>query len=218
MARYAVRPSLDPAAALRSLLRWMSGSEPVVGLPDAAIGTPRLEWLPVWFARTRGKGGERTHERRADDAAVLEARRRLIPPASMIRLTGDTHPFPGASDFPQPTVSAAAFRAELEGEEVLELALVHVPFYRFTYSFRGMAYTAAVDAARGEVRPGPFPKKAEWPFNLLAVATLLAYVLPGFSFTGVATGQPAPAAATLIAYAAILPLSAAVAWLVAKLF
>src|SRR5512143_3508711 len=68
MARYAVRPSLDPAAALRALLRWMSGSEPVVGLPGAAIGTPRLEWLPVWFARTRGKGGERTHERRADDA------------------------------------------------------------------------------------------------------------------------------------------------------
>ncbi len=171
--RYLVRRHLTADAAEGALMRWMQGNEPVRGLPGGAKLDPAaLEWLPVWYARCKGDAGAATHERRADDERLLEVRRRLIPPASLERLRDDDD-----SQLPVPTVPIDRFRSDNKlGDEVQELALVHVPYWRFVYQYGSRRYSAAVDAATGEVRPGLFPKKPELPFRMLTTVTLAAYL------------------------------------------
>jgi hypothetical protein len=171
LGRYVVRRHLSPDAAGGALRRWMQGNDPVAGLSLlCTVEEPTLEWLPVWYARANTDRGFAVHEVRADEARVPEVRRRLIPPASLERLRDER------AELPAPTVPLSALTAKLHGEELRERALVHVPFYRFAYVYRGKRYTAAVDAATGEVRPGLYPKKPELPFKLLTGATLAVYL------------------------------------------
>jgi hypothetical protein len=179
--RYLVRRHLAADAAEGSLRRWMQGNEPVRGLAGGCkLDAPSLEWLPVWYARIKGEHGASIVEQRADDGCLLEVRRRLIPPASLERLRED------AAELPAPTVPVDKFRADkLAGAEVQQLALVHVPYWRFVYQYGSRRYSAAVDAATGEVRPGLFPKKPELPFRVLTTTTLAAYLAANAAYGAV---------------------------------
>jgi hypothetical protein len=180
--RYLVRQHLSADAAEGALRRWMQGNEPVRGLPGGAeLDKPSLEWLPVWYARVRGDKGARTEEHRGDDERVLEVRRRLIPPASLERLREDADP----SKLPAPSVPVEKFKQKLPAGAVDELALVHVPYWRFLYRYGGARYSAAVDAATGEVRPGLYPKKPELPFRMLTGVTLGAYLAANAAYGAV---------------------------------
>lgn len=176
LTRYVVRRTLTPETAASALSRWMQGNEPVAGLALlCTVEAPTLEWLPVWYARAKAPTGFTAYEARADDTRVPEVKRRLIPPAALERLrdAGDAR-----AELPAPTVPVEQFRKQvLAGLAIKELALVHVPHYRFVYTYRGRRYSAAVDAATGEVRPGLFPKKPELPFVLLTVLTLASYLV-----------------------------------------
>lgn len=183
LTRYVVRRTLTAETAASALSRWMQGNEPVAGLALlCSVDAPTLEWLPVWYARAKAPTGFTAYEARADETCVPEVKRRLIPPAALERLRADTSGDDDAGDvraeLPAPTVPVEHFRSKvLAGLDIKELALVHVPHYRFVYTYRGHRYSAAVDAATGEVRPGLFPKKPELPFVLLTVLTLAVYLV-----------------------------------------
>ena len=113
-------------------------------------------------------------------------------------------------------MSVEQFRQQVP-KELLELALVHVPHYRFVYTYRGRRYSAAVDAATGEVRPGLFPKKPELPFVLLTVVTLACYLVAHLIVAyAVQAGDAVPHWVAL-AYPATLAGSAALALLLLAL-
>lgn len=213
LTRYVVRRTLTPDAARSALTRWMQGNEPVAGLATlCTLDEPRFEWLPVWYARAKAMQGFAAYEARADDTHVPEVKRRLIPPAALERLREER------ADLPAPTIPVELFRKNtLADLTVQELALVHVPFYRFVYSYRGKRYSAAVDAATGEVRPGFFPAKPELPFQVLTVVTLGAYLLAhaigGYAYqdSGVVPHL------VVVAYGATMAASAALAFLLLAL-
>ena len=174
--RYLVPKRLAPEAARRALDRWMVGNEPSRWLASGAeIGDPVLAWLPVWYARTGAAKNIVAVQTRADGVLVPEVKRRLVPPSGMRRLDGQSAP---DEILPEPTIAWADFaRDALAGKQVVERSLVHVPFYRFTYRYRGRRYTAAVDAATGEVRPGRYPKRPAAPFVVLSLATIAIFAI-----------------------------------------
>lgn len=181
--RYLVPRRLAPEAARRALDRWMVGNEPSRWLAGSAqIDAPTLTWLPVWYARTGDAHNTQAHQLRADAVLVPEVKRRLVPPAGMRRLDGKSAP---DEALPEPTVTWAAFAKDaLADRTVVESSLVHVPFYRFQYRYRGRRYTAAVDAATGEVRPGRYPKRPGLPFVLLSVGTIATFAIADLWYGG----------------------------------
>ena len=178
LARFVVPQRLSPEAAARALERWMGGNQPSRWLASGAVlEPPKLEWLPVWYARGRaGADGDKarwtTVEQRAHETLVPEVRRRPLPAAGLRRLDEQDV----ARDLPQPTLAFEQFRAtRLKDLQLAEQALVHAPYYRYVYRYRGRRYSAAVDAATGEVRPGRFPKRMRWPFVMLSLAALSVF-------------------------------------------
>jgi hypothetical protein len=61
-------------------------------------------------------------------------------------------------------------------EQILELAMVHVPLYFFKYNYQGTLYSAVVDGATGEVFANIFPAKSESPFRIIGTSAALIFL------------------------------------------
>ena len=61
-------------------------------------------------------------------------------------------------------------------DEVLELALVHLPLFTFKYDYDGQTFTALVEAATGKTLANIFPAKAEAPYLVVGGLTAMTFL------------------------------------------
>lgn len=185
---YTVRPVLDAAAAETALRRWMAGNDTVKGLDTAAeIVDQTYELFPLWLVRARTGNEEQVVIKPAAALISGELEELTLPPGSLASFDADRD----AAALP-PTVPLTAVRswlADNEGiapDQIAEIALVHVPFYRFRYRYQGNTYPVRVSAADGRVQAAVFPRKNETPYlavgGLGCLAYLAAALIPGIAF------------------------------------
>jgi hypothetical protein len=141
----------------------------------------------MWMARAMVAGQERVFLEPASAEAVSELKRAALPAA-------DLEPYQSLFDesSTQATVPYDAMLSRLEeqqaleAKDIVEVALVHMPVYRFKYAYKEERYTAVVDAASGEVFANIYPAKWEVPYRSIAIAAFVGYfvvsLIPLFFF------------------------------------
>lgn len=176
---YAVRPTIDDPQALASLRRWMAGNHTVKGLDaDARIESQTFQYFPMWLARTDMGGRETVHLLPAAALSIVELGKLRLP-------ASDLEPYDYDLDDRaiRPTVPVTALRSwladnkDVAGGSIREMSLVHVPIYTFKYQYKGVTYTALVDAATSQVFAAIFPEKFELPYFTIGGLGCLAYFL-----------------------------------------
>jgi hypothetical protein len=201
VARYFVPVVLPADSAARSLRRFMAGNRTKRGLDTESqfVGTD-LVWLPLWHARVRKKKRLLVVERRADERLLPEVGTPKLPPAALVRIDERE----STLELSEPSISVELFRTQqLAGRAVEELALVHLPYYRIAYLYRGKRATAAVSAVTGEVHPGTVFTKPEWPFRWLTGVVLGAVLLLDAALLLALYLGHAPPVALLLGYPAV---------------
>lgn len=180
VSHYRLPRLLDAAAAAEALRRWMAGNQTVKDLDrKATVEPPAALSFPLWMFRTRSRGGE---------AVVIEpAAPTPVPQIVDLELpAGKLEPFhPEAAPAETmaatvPLETARGWLGKAGGGEITETSLVHVPFWRFTYRYRGEGYSALVEASTGTVLAAIFPAKSEAPYLLVAALGLLLFAVEGF--------------------------------------
>lgn len=189
---YAVRTTVREDEATAALRRWMAGNETIKGLDrEAQIDRPVFQHFPMWFVRTTRDGKEEVYLEPAAALSVSELKHLSIPAA-------DLEPYDQAYDETAVTATVPYnamvgwLKEEhgLEGSEIKEVSLVHLPTYVFKYRYKDRQYTAVVDAATSEVFANIYPSKWEVPYLAIGAAAFAAYFcaalipLGGFLFSG----------------------------------
>jgi hypothetical protein len=179
---YAVRATVDEAEAVAALRRWMAGNDTIKGLDrEAKIDQPLFEHFPMWLIRRRRKDQETIYLEPAAALAVSELKQLSVP-------AGDLQPFDEfvEGDVVKATVPYETMLGWLKEEhgvkpaEIHEVALVHLPIYHFSYSYKDRRYSAVVEAATGRVFCNIFPAKWEVPYRTLGAVAFMAYFLAAF--------------------------------------
>ncbi len=179
---YAVQATVDEAAAVAALKRWMAGNETIKGLDQAAqIDRPSFEYFPMWLVRRRRDDQESIYLQPGAALAISELKQLTVP-------AGDLTPYDEA-------IEDAAIKASVPYEtmlgwlkeehnvspaEIQEVALVHLPIFHFTYAYKDRRYSAVVDAAASQVFCNIFPAKWEVPYRTLGAVAFIAYLLAAF--------------------------------------
>jgi hypothetical protein len=179
--------------AERNLRRWMAGNDTVKDLDrDARVESMTPVLFPVWMFRLRGGDGDSVRVEPAAPTPIAQLAELQVPAGKLEPFDAPTaDDREAASETVPATVPLETARQWLGGPsedtEVLETALVHLPLWRATYSYKGASYTAMVEAATGKVLAAVFPAKAEAPFVLVAILALVLFGLEGFipSYFGV---------------------------------
>lgn len=179
---YAVQATVDEAEAVAALRRWMAGNETIKGLDrDAEIGRPTFEYFPMWLVRRRRDGQESIYLQPAAALAVSELKQLTVPAGDLTAYDEAMEDAAIRATVPYETM--LAWLKEQHGltpAEVHEVALVHVPIFHFTYSYKDRRYSAVVDAAAGQVFFNIFPAKWEVPYRTLGAVAFIAYFLAAF--------------------------------------
>jgi hypothetical protein len=179
---YAVQATVDEAAAVAALRRWMAGNDTIKGLDQAAkIDRPDFEYFPMWLVRRRQGDQESIYLEPAAALAVSELKHLTIP-------AGDLQPYDEAMEDAavRATVPYETMLGWLREEhalapaEIHQVALVHLPIFHFTYTYKERRYSAVVDAATSQVFCNIFPAKWEVPYQTLGVVAFIAYFLAAF--------------------------------------
>jgi hypothetical protein len=163
------------------LKRFMAGRETVAGLDKhARIGQPQLVYFPFWAFRVADASGERVVLEPAAPSSLQGLQGMTLPPGEAKswseELTGDAPML----EVEIPMATARTWLDERLGKPaVRRVMLFHIPFYRFSYSYKNRAYRAAVEAVSGRVLPADFPAKAEAPFVAVAGLALAVFGIEG---------------------------------------
>ena len=109
----------------------------------------------------------------------------------------------------------------LQSEQFIERALVHLPIYTFKYNYQNQVYTALVEAATGSVFANIFPAKAESPYQLVGILTAIIFLcLATFPVIGAVGGWSGSGIGLLlclgISFVVAPLLLALAAWIAAK--
>lgn len=197
VSHYRLPRLIDRQEAERMLRRWMAGNDTVKNLDKLATGVELSPLLfPVWMFRRRSAEGEVVH---AEPAAAIPE-----PAVADLKVpAGKLEPYRAAEDdaglspvesreervevnVPLETARGWLDQGTPSGTtgpgttgELLESALVHVPFWRATYTFGGRSYRALVEASTGVVLTSVFPVKSETPFLLVALLGLVLFTAEG---------------------------------------
>jgi hypothetical protein len=176
---FVVSPTIDSEEASGKLRRWMAGNETVKDLDRLAmLQHQELTYFPMWRFVVKDTGGEKEFSEPASSSAISDLRRLPLSGGSLKFFSPEQfHGMP----LKEPDVlldSATQWLQNekgVQGNQIKETNLIHVPFYIFKYQFQGREYQAVVDGTSGRVLASVFPAKAELPF--LSVALLSAFIL-----------------------------------------
>lgn len=190
VSHYRLPRQLDAREAERALRRWMAGNDTVKDLDKKATGVSVEPILfPVWMFRRLTGGGEE----------VLAQPAAATPEPAMADLSlpaGRLEPYDGRSadegegrvEASVPLETARGWLGQGHAEtagQVMETALVHVPFWRASYAFGGRTYGALVEGSTGVVLASVFPEKSEAPYFLVAGLGLVVFGLEGLVISDV---------------------------------
>jgi len=185
---YVINSNFKPNEAEGNLKRWMAGNHTVKDLDLKATGIKsEFYYFPLWYFKTKDASGDKIHLQPAASTSVSEIKKLQIP-AGALKFYNKTD---YADDqMVKPDVLYDSAQQWLQGSgvdlnSVAEAALVHIPFYKFTYMFNNNSFTALVEASSGQVYANIYPAKSEAPFRVLfamsiagfIVASILSYVV-----------------------------------------
>jgi len=170
-------PTLDESAAQAALQRWMAGNQTVKDLDQKArILAGSFSYFPLWYFKHRRDGREQILLEPAAATSVSELKRLNLPAGDLRKYSPDLDA--QAEPPTAPLDAALAWLAErgLPAGELIEKALVHVPLFKFKYTYQGNTYTAVVEAGSGAVFANIFPAKAEAPYLLAGGLTAVVFL------------------------------------------
>lgn len=182
---YYIEAAFPEDEAEKNLRRWMAGNLTVKGLDtEAKIVNVELVYFPVWRINTEIKSGDEDEKVFIAPAASTfypEIADAKLPAGKLVFYTDD---FAEGKNFTEPAIPYNSALAQL-GKighmpgEIKEVSLVHIPLYRFTYSYRGAEYNAIEDASTGQVLARHFPAKSEAPFMNIAIVAAVVFFIEG---------------------------------------
>jgi hypothetical protein len=205
-----MRPTVAAAAAPAHLRRFLASGATVANLErDARIADPVLELFPFWAFTIATEAGDKVVLEPAAPSSLQGLQGLGLPPGESVPASPESL---GTTPCHAPEVPLATARQWLVSRHgdatVTRTVLYHLPFYRFTYTYRGATYSAAVDAVAGHVLPAAYPAKAETPYVLVTVLAVALFLLEGLLFWNPFV--------KLLAYLVTAPPLLAVAWLTSR--
>ncbi|MCC6864931.1 MAG: hypothetical protein IT280_02095 [Ignavibacteria bacterium] len=177
---YLINSNFKPNEAEGNLKRWMSGNHTVKDLDKKAqIVKSEFYFFPVWYFKTKDTSGDKIYLQPAASTSVSEIKKLQIPAGALKFYEKNTY---NEDEIKKPDVLYDSAKAWLQSsgvnlDTVTEAALVHIPFYQFTYSFAGQSYTALVEASSGQVYSNVYPAKSEAPFRILFGLSIAAFIV-----------------------------------------
>lgn len=185
---YVINSNFKPNEAEGNLKRWMAGNHTVKDLDLKATGIKsEFYYFPLWYFKTKDASGDKIHLQPAASTSVSEIKKLQIP-AGALKFYNKTDYADDQMVKPDVLFDSAQqwlTNSGIDLSHVAEAALVHIPFYSFTYTFNGNNYTALVEASSGQVYANIYPAKSEAPFRVLfgmsiagfIVASILSYAV-----------------------------------------
>ena len=174
----------------------MAGNDTVKDLDKKSrILGQTFQYFPVWYFKVKNGEKEQIFLEPAAATSVTELRNINLP-AGDLRKYEDSLTVQSVE--PSVPLSAAQewlAQKQVNIQQIVECALVHIPIFTFKYGFNNRMYTAVVEAATGRTLANIFPAKAEAPYLavgcaaaavFLCLASILALSLVGNS--GFSTG------------------------------
>ncbi len=184
VSHYRLPRLVDRAGAAEALRRWMAGNETVKGLDERAEVTDLAAVsFPVWMFRRRAAAGESVVAEPAAPTPEPRMAELDVPAGELVPFAA---PEEGAETVPAavPLATARGWLEHAPGSgEVVETALVHVPFWRATYRYDGRPWSALVEGSTGAVLASVFPAKAETPYVLVAALGLVLFGVEGLAIS-----------------------------------
>jgi hypothetical protein len=179
---YVVSPTINFDEAQGKLKRWMAGNETVKDLDRlATMGNHELTYFPMWRFVVSEADGDREFSQPACSTPIADLR--------SLPLSGGSLKFFSPGEFagmplrePDILFESACQWLVREGatrEAIKETNLIHIPFYRFEYTFSGKPYQAVVEGTTGRVLTSIFPAKAELPFIGVSILCALIFFILG---------------------------------------
>ena len=185
---YLIHSNFKPNEAEGNLKRWMSGNHTVKDLDQKAqIVKSEFYYFPVWYFKTKDSSGDKIHLQPAASTSVSEIKKLVIPAGSLKFYDKNVH---NDHEIVKPDVLYDSAQTWLQSSgtdlnNVKEAALVHIPFYQFSYNFNGQSYTAMVEASSGQVYSNIYPAKSEAPFKILFALSIAAFIITSILCYGV---------------------------------
>lgn len=159
----------------------MAGTKTVAGLDvKSEINSPEMFYFPFWAFRIATASGERVVLEPAAPSSLQGIQGMTLPPGESREWTDEVA---GETLIVEPEVPLSTARQWMEtrlGEvQIRRTVLYHLPMFRFSYSYQGKSYRAAVDGVSGRVFPADFPAKAEAPFFAVAALAVTVFSIEG---------------------------------------
>ncbi len=175
---FVISSNFNQQTAEGNLRRWMAGNFQAKDLDKfAKITQVSFYYFPMWYFKLDSSMGDKIYLQPATSTAISEIKKINIPAGSLKVFNKKDFDF---NQFVNPDVlyeSAQSWLSQsgVDINTVAESNLVHIPFYQFTYEFKGNSFTAIVEASSGMVYANHWPAKSEMPYRLLLILSLLAY-------------------------------------------
>jgi DNA-directed RNA polymerase subunit RPC12/RpoP len=176
---YLIHSNFKPNEAEGNLKRWMAGNHTVKDLDKKSqIIKSDFYYFPVWYFKTKDSYGDKIYLQPAASTSVSEIKKLQIPAGALKFYDKNVH---NEHEIVKPDVLYENAQTWLKDSGVdlnivAEAALVHIPFYQFTYNFNSQSYTALVEASSGQVYANIYPAKSEAPFRILFAFSIIAFV------------------------------------------
>ncbi len=170
-------PTLDDKAAAASLARWMAGNDTVKDLDKKSrILGSTFQYFPVWYFKIKSGGKEQIFLEPAAATSITELRNLNLPAGDLQKYHDALIPQSVEPSVPLDAALIWLAQKQVNTQNVIENALVHIPIYTFKYGFKDQAFTAVVEAATGRTLANIFPAKAEAPYLAVGCATALVFL------------------------------------------
>jgi len=177
---YVINSNFKPNEAEGNLKRWMAGNHTVKDLDLKATGIKSgFFYFPMWYFKTKDSSGDKIYLQPGASTSVSEIKKLQIPAGALKFYSKTEYP---DEQMVKPDVLYDSAQQWLTSSgvdlsNVAEAALVHIPFYSFTYSFNSQSYTALVEASSGQVYANIYPAKSEAPFRVLFAMSIVGFVI-----------------------------------------
>ncbi len=174
---WVLTPTLDDKSAAAALARWMAGNDTVKDLDKKSrILGQTFQYFPVWYFKVKSGSKEQVFLEPAAATSVTELRTLNLPAGDLQKYNDALIPQSVQPSVPLDAALAWLAQKQVNTQQVVESALVHIPIYTFKYGFNNQMFTAVVEAATGRTLANLFPAKAEAPYLAIGWVTALVFL------------------------------------------
>jgi DNA-directed RNA polymerase subunit RPC12/RpoP len=170
-------PTLNDQAAAAALARWMAGNDTVKDLDKKSrILGQTFTYFPVWYFKANINGKEQIFLEPAAATSITELRSLKLPAGDLQKYDDSLVPQSVEPSVPLDAALSWLAQKQVNPQQVVENALVHIPIYTFKYGFKNQAFTAVVEAATGRTLANIYPAKAEAPYMMVGGLTAFVFL------------------------------------------